>query len=256
MGWFDNAIGSIFSSAAGIFGANTNRQWQEHMASTAHQREVADLKKAGLNPLLSVMGGSGSAVPQGGYVVPENPLKTASQDQVSARRLNEIEKEQLKLQADATAADVAAKASQASLNRSNEEMNTYSKQKIMADVAYVNQLAMTEDSKRMVNSAVAARELAAAETQAKMGNYYDAQVILSGITGSREQQMIQTLKDQGYYAREQGHHTGALRQSELLRQAKLRNESEAQGGFLGRFVPHVNLLLDPVRKMLPFTGKD
>ena len=45
MGWFDNAVGSIVSSAAGIFGANSNRKWQERMSSTAHQREVEDLKK-------------------------------------------------------------------------------------------------------------------------------------------------------------------------------------------------------------------
>lgn len=37
----------------------------EHMANTAHQREVKDLRKAGLNPLLSVMGGQGAPSPTG-----------------------------------------------------------------------------------------------------------------------------------------------------------------------------------------------
>ena len=41
--------------------AATNRDWQEMMSNSAHQREVEDLKKAGLNPVLSA-GGQGASV--------------------------------------------------------------------------------------------------------------------------------------------------------------------------------------------------
>lgn len=45
--------------------AAKNRDWQQMMSSTAHQREVADLRAAGLNPILSASGGNGAAVTSG-----------------------------------------------------------------------------------------------------------------------------------------------------------------------------------------------
>lgn len=84
-----NPVGLIGTVGAGILGgvgdiysasqanrsaeaiANKQMEFQQSMSNTAHQREVEDLKKAGLNPLLSV--NSGASTP-GGASSPVTPV--------------------------------------------------------------------------------------------------------------------------------------------------------------------------------------
>lgn len=77
-----NAEQAAIQRAWSAHEAGTQRAWLQRMSNTAHRREVRDLYKAGLNPILSAGGGPGASTP--GAVMPSSSPASMNQADVTS----------------------------------------------------------------------------------------------------------------------------------------------------------------------------
>lgn len=125
--YFDQMLGlAQYNNTWSAKQAEQQMKFQERLSNTAHQREVADLKAAGLNPVLSA-GGSGSSVPSGAMGNTDMSIVGALSN-IVGQLINQstaLQVAQTQAQANITSSSIMANAQQYAADRAYEAQSMF-----------------------------------------------------------------------------------------------------------------------------------
>jgi flagellar biosynthesis GTPase FlhF len=143
--------GAKAANAANAQLAHNQMQFQERLSRTAYQRQVDDMKAAGINPMLSARMG-GASTPSGQTAVMQNTAKAGVEAAMMAASLKNMQATARKTNAEAENIEKTADSYQRRENQSNENL-IYDLKKRLARV------------KVTVNG-----------QETELGNYYDSKL--------------------------------------------------------------------------------